>query len=231
MSNLSTNNHTDENLPSLIKKDEPVRAVPVATPRKDAEKWFAVGHKKHQDFERSLKQARRDMVDAAFAFLRCRSAFEHGAWGEFLMLHTSVTPRTVNSYIKLARHAQDWAMRSNPAAKTIEEINAIARDMVIHSPKPMVELCRELEVMRPFGEYDSIKYATKKISGAQQIEFSFEKVSSSLDLLAHLDDANYVMNFGEGQDETAALEQLEEKLETALKTLRARKTARATIEA
>jgi len=205
-------NPEPKELRSLMDREKPVLAVDFTTTRRDAEKWYALGLQKHQAFERGMKQARRDVVDAAFAFLRCRAAFDYGEWGEFLMLHTDISPRTVRDYIELARHAQDWALRStSPMPKTIEAVNAIARDLILYSPKPLIELCRDLKFMRPFGEYDRVKYHQAKEDGSQ-LSFDFSRLAADVDVLTHLGEKNFELKFADGVDQVGALKELKAKL-------------------
>jgi len=221
---------------SLINTKEPVLSVPIATARKDAEKWFSRGVDKHLAFERGLKQARRDFTDAAFAFLRCRAAFEHGAWLEFLRLHSAITPRMVQHYIELARHAQDWVLRNpdiTPKPKTADQVNELARELILHSPKPLVVLCRELKFMRPFGEYDAVKFASRRLGNGtgEQIEFDFASVIEPLEALCHFGDEKYQFNFPSGRDEAEFIAEVETKLDAALTRVRQIKQHGRVIEA
>jgi len=56
--------------------------------------------------------------------------------------------------------------------------------MVMQSPKGFVALCRELKLMRKFGEYDSVAYALSKQgreNRERQLElFSYEECTNHL---------------------------------------------------
>jgi hypothetical protein len=65
----------------------------------------------------------------------------------------------------------------------MERISAAARAMVMDSPKGLVALCRELKLMRRFGEYDAVKYRSKQIKGNQQMEFNYSDAADTLQLL------------------------------------------------
>jgi len=182
--------------------------------------FFLEGVKKHGAFDRSLKQARADGMDAAFLFLQARELVEHGQWGQFLELHADrISPRTVRFYCQLADEAVLWVQADQPKLKLLSDIQVAARHMVMQSPKPLIALCRELGHMRKFGEYNAIKYAIKK-SGQAQIEFNFDKLTSSLDVLTHFGDENYSFVYPEGKDESEYLGEVEAKLEAALVRIR-----------
>lgn len=193
--------------------------------------FFLQGCQKHAAFERGLKQVRRDGIDAAFYFVSAREAIDHGQWLNFLDLHKErIAPRTVQFYCKLAEEAIAWVREAQPQLKTITDVQAAAREMVMQSPKPLVALCRELGFMRKFGEYDAVKYQQKKI-GNGQIEFNFKDVFSTVDLLTHFGDENFNVIYPEGKDELEAITELENKLETALQRVRQIKKNGRVIEA
>ena len=190
-------------------------------PEAKAHGLFLEGVKKHGAFDRGLKQVRADGMDAAFLFLQARQCVDHGDWVQFLELHRErISPRTVQFYCQLAENAIEWVRESHPKLKTIHEVHAMARTVVMQSPKPLIALCRELGHLRKFGEYDAVKYATRKI-GTQQIEFDFLKLQSSLDVICRLDDPNCHFIMPEGMESDQMWDTLEKKFETGLAKIRA----------
>ena len=175
-------------------------------PELQAARWFDEGAKKHREFVRDSERLRHTMMDAAFFFISARELVPAGEWLIFLEARKDVVrPRTVRFWIAIAEDAMKWVLEFNPKLKKVSDIQAAAREVVIQSPKALIALWRELRFMRPFGEYDSVKYAAQKRlgNGQAQIEFDFEKLSSTVDVLAHLD--KYELRFPEGMDEKEAL--------------------------
>lgn len=186
-------------------------------PEQQAAQWFIEGVKKSQAFDAGMRKIAKDFVDAAFCFLRSRELVPHGQWADFCELWaTSISPRTVRRWCQAAESAIEWAKKANPGLKTTSELHACAREMMLQSPKGLVALCRDLKIMRPFGEYDAIKYAQKKLS-AGQIEFAFDSVFAPLDALAHFGDPKYQFVFPEGKDESTCIAEVKAKLQAALK--------------
>lgn len=189
-------------------------------PETKAHALFKIGIEKAKAFDRNMKQLRRDGIDAAFAFQQAREVTPAGEWGMFCEIHSEeITPRTVRFWCALADEAIAWVQESSPQLKTIAEVQAAARDLVMQSPKPLIALCRELGHMRKFGEYDAIKYATKKLSnGSSQIEFHFNDLLAPLDHLAHFGEDNYTFNYA-GRDEQEVLDEAIAKTRTVLNRL------------
>lgn len=200
----------------------------------EANKWADRGIAEATLAKKSFEATKVHAMNAGWNFMQSRLVCDREGmnFDEFLGCYEKQISRTsAYRYMQFVESALEWAAAEQPSlkAKPAELLKA-AYKVVLQSPKPFIALMRQLGEMRKFGEYDAVKYAIARRGGSQQIEFSFDKVSSSLDLLAHIDDANYVMNFGEGTDESAALEELEAKLETALNKVRAHKSARVPIE-
>lgn len=195
--------------------------------------WFAEGVKKSREFDRSLKNTRQVAMDAAFHFRRARELCAHGQWEEFCEFHLSeISPRTVRFWCQLAEEAIEWVKKSGVPCKTIAEVHAAARDMVMQSPKPLVALCRELGHLRKFGEYDEIKYAQRKLGAGSpaQFEFEFSDLLAPLDHLCHFGEDNYVFKFPAGVDEQAFLDEAIAKSRAVVKRLEAIKNNGGIIE-
>lgn len=189
-------------------------------PENKAYALFKIGVEKAKAFDRNMKQLRRDGIDAAFAFQQAREVTPHGEWGLFCQVHQDeISPRTVRFWCALADEAIAWVKESAPHLKTIPEVQAAARDLVMQSPKPLIALCRELGHMRKFGEYDAVKYAQKKLGGgSDQIEFKFDELLAPLDHLAHFGEDNYTFNYA-GRDEREALDEAIAKTRAVLNRL------------
>lgn len=194
--------------------------------------FFNEALKKNDAFIRGMKQVRRDLVDAAFYFLQARQCFEHGEWGTFCAMYKDrISDRTIRSYCQMAEAAIEWVREAQPALKSVIEIQAAAREIMLQSPKQLVGICREVGFMRKFGEYDAVKYQQKRIGNGNQIEFNFEQVVSSLDVLTHFGDSNYSFVYPDGKDEVEFMGEVEAKLEAALRRVREIKKHGRVIEA
>ena len=203
-------------------------------PELKAAQWFAEGVKKSHQFEDALRQTRRFMMDAAFNFMRARALLPHGSWGDFCELHgDEIAPRTVRFWCQLAEEAIAWVRVADPKLKSLDEIHAAARDLVIQSPKPLVALCRHLGHMRPFGEYDAVKYAQRKLGNGNtaQFEFEFSDLLAPLDQLCHFGEDNYTFKYPKGVDEAEFLDEALAKSRAVVKRLEAIKQHGRIIEA
>lgn len=197
-----------------------------------AAKWFADGVKKSAKFQKDCAELRRTMMDAAFDFLRARECVPHGQWLDFLELHRAeIKPRTVQFWMRLAEDAKEWVLAAQPGLKTVNELHAAAREMIFQSPKGLVTLGRELGQFRRFGEYDAVKYAQRKLGGGAQIEFDFASAVPVLDALCRFGDEAYDFIYPAGVDEENFLDELETKLDSAIKRVRQVKQRGRAIEA
>jgi hypothetical protein len=200
----------------------------------NADKWIRNAITESALAKKSFEATKVHALNAGWNFIQARIVCERDGsnFTELLAHHEKqISQASAYRYMQFAESALEWAAAEQPSLKgKPAELLKAAYKVVLQSPKPFIALMRQLGEMRKFGEYDAVKYATRKLGTGQQIEFSFDKVSSTLDLLTHLGDPNYVMTFGEGVDEVAAIEQLEVQFETALEKLRAHKQARVPIE-
>lgn len=190
-------------------------------PEIKAASLFRIGVEKSRAFDRGMKQVRRDGIDAAFAFHQAREVTPHGDWGLFCETHAEeISPRQVRFWCQLADEAVEWVKLANPKLATSTEVQAAARELVMQSPKPLIALCRELGHMRKFGEYDAIKYATKKLtSGTQQIEFKFDELLAPLDHLAHFGEDKFTFTYPAGREESEVLDEAIAKTRAVLERL------------
>lgn len=211
---------------NIVQTVKEIPALEIVTPKKEAQRLFLRGIEKHESFNRTMKQLRRDAIEAGFYFLRARAAFDHGEWGEFLSLNSDkISDRTVRFYMQLAEQASQWVRYKNPTLKDLDAVKEQAIAMVIFSPVPLVNLCRDLGHMMKFGEYFADDYEEKKKkrlgdSSAGQLDFDFAKVMAPLDVLCHFGDENYNFNYPEGVDTVAYMTEVETKLEAALTRVR-----------
>jgi hypothetical protein len=130
---------------------------------------------------------------------------------------------TIDCYMELSRDALMWTKDMHPQITDRTKQEAIAMTVMIMSPKPFVALLRNLHEMRPFGEYDKIKYLDrKKIGNGEQLELNFDKVLATFDVLDRLDE-DFVLKLPEGKNEEEAFEELETKLQSALAKVQKRR--------
>jgi len=179
-----------------------------------AARWMLEGIREHEAFNAAFRSARAHAINAGFFFLSARQQIADGNWGEFLFGYNhKISERAVRFYMLLATEAIEWVKHAQPQLAGLDKIQAAARDLVMESPKPLVALARELGFMRRFGEYDAVKYATRKRLGdAGQIEFEFTAAEHTLDLLC---DPKVVLKFPESADQHEALTELKGKLQSA----------------
>lgn len=178
------------------------------TPTTSAQRWFDEGINEAGKFHSAFRKARGHVAYAGFNFMRARAACKEGEWLIMLeMYREKIKPRTVQFYIQLAEASLEWTRHEHPkltGAKLEEEACKVMMD----SPKPLIALLRDLREMRPFGEYDAIKYALRKRIGGAQMELNFGKVFSAFEALEH----EFVLTeLPEGKSEAEALRELKEK--------------------
>lgn len=187
-----------------------------------ASKWMSQGIAESERCRKSFEQTKVSAMNAGVAFIKARSELPEGAFAEFVgTFEPKITRTTVYRYIQFVESALEWTCEQNPALKDKPaELLKAAYKVVLQSPKPFIALMRQLGEMRKFGEYDAVKYATRKLGNPEQIEFTFSTVFSAVDTLAHLGDENYQINYPEGKEPLEALTELETKLEHALERVR-----------
>jgi hypothetical protein len=200
----------------------------------NSHKWMERGIVESESCRKSFKATKIHAMNAGHAFAKAREGLD----GEFVAYlakyEHQVSKTTVYRYMEFFEAALAWAADQNPQLKNKpDELLKSAYEVVLQSPKPFIALMRQLGDMRKFGEYDSVKYATKKLSAGSnaQIEFAFDDVFSTVDILSHLGDENYQINYPEGKDSVEALTELEAKLDSALTRVRQIKQHGRVIEA
>ena len=181
------------------------------------------GIRLHENFRRAFDAAKEAAFRAGIYFMQAQASAERGEWLPFIEKYKpQISQTTVYRYIAFSEEILEWVKAENPKLVGQDKLIAVALKMVLRSPKGYIALCRQLELMRKFGEYDEVKYRMKKL-GTKQMEFEFADLAMSIDHLTHLGDAHYNFKFPPGQDEAEFIEQVETKLETALKRVRAMK--------
>jgi hypothetical protein len=126
-----------------------------------AAKWFAAGLNQHGEFAEAWQQARCAALSAGMNFLKARSCCENGGWLELMQSHAHrIKPRTVQFYMQFATAALEWAKEAEPALEGAKLEQFCCQQVMLMSPKPLVALLRDLRLMRPFGEYDAVQYAS-----------------------------------------------------------------------
>lgn len=149
----------------------------------DHEKWFREGIAEHQKFLAAFRSAKEAAFNAGLYFLSAKAAHKHGEFEQFAdLFREQVSVRSVRRYMEFSTECLEWAKSDRPDLKSLAKLQDHARALVLQSPKGMVALCRELQLMRKFGEYDAVKYARNKTSDRDepQLFFSFEEFESAL---------------------------------------------------
>ncbi len=188
----------------------------------EAARWFLAGVKCGAEFLELWKRARANCVNSGFNFLKARSLCNDGEWLLLLQDYSAtIKPRTVQFYMQFAEAALAWAKEQRPDLAGTKLQEFALKQVMLMSPKPLVALLRELRELRPFGEYDAVKYANKKLADADgQIEFHFADVLKPLDTLLHFGEAGFNFVYPEGADTVEFMTSVERKLETALARVR-----------
>ena len=118
---------------------------------------------------------------------------------------------TVGCYMDLSRDALMWTSDMHPQVTDRTKQEAIATTVMIMSPRPFVALLRNLQQMRPFGEYDAVKYRdSKRLGNGEQLELNFEKLMASFDVM---DRDDVVLKVPEGKDEAEAWAEIVQRCE------------------
>ena len=192
------------------------------TKQSSAAKWMIEGIKQHEEFVSHFQKAKEYALNAGLFFASAREEIADGEWGQFLIGYDHIVKvRTVQRYVEFAQEVLKWVKTEHPKLVGMEKLSAAAREMILQSPKGLVALCRELKLMRKFGEYDEVKYRTKKLLGTgSQIEFEFAELAASIDVLTHFGEENYQFKYPDGVDEVEYMSALESKLEAALTRVR-----------
>ena len=180
-----------------------------------ADKWMLEGVREHEQFQRAFQSAKEHALNAGIFFQSAQANFEHGEWDNFIAGYShKISRATIYRYLQFAQEVLEWAKSENPKLVGMEKLSAAAREMVLQSPKGLVALCRELKLMRKFGEYDEVKYRARKLlgDGGAQIEFEFEAAEKTLQMLC---DPKVHFKFPEGTDEAVALTELQGTLKSA----------------
>jgi len=187
--------------------------------RTSAQKWFESGLQEAELFKTAWRKAREHVMRAGFFFIRARESCPNGDWSLFVQAQSGgrISERTVRLYMQLAEAALVWARMAEPqtAGGKLEEV--ATKEVMMMSPKPLVALLRDLREMRPFGEYDAVKYAQRRLGNGQlEFELDFEKAFASVDVLDRLGSPGFTLNFPEGKSEEEGLTELREKMKSVL---------------
>lgn len=140
------------------------------------------GIKHHESFVTHFRQAKDAALNCGLFFVSARTAVDHGNWITFLNGYThKLSLRTIQFYTAFADDVLAHVKQEKPNLIGLDKLAAAAREMVLHSPKGLVALARELKLMRKFGEYDAVKYRAKQLTGGDnQIEFNFDAAEKML---------------------------------------------------
>lgn len=138
--------------------------------------WYAEGVKEHIEFQEAFARAKGHALNAGYFFSRAREAIQHG---DFLLFcdsqESGVSRRMVYRYMHLYEAVRAWALEQQPTLKGEEKILQAGLEMEMQSPREFVEVCRQVGLMRKFGEYDAVKHAAEKrrkgLGEPRQMEF------------------------------------------------------------
>ncbi len=184
-------------------------------------KWIQQAITQHEAFYSGFNKLKEHALNAGIFFLSAQQASEHGEFeSELIACEGKISRTTVYRYIAFANEVLEWTKAENPKLTSMDDLRKAAVKIVLQSPKGYIALCRQLSLMRKFGEYDEVKYKAKKLLGQGQIEFNFADLATSVEQLTHFGDANYTFKYPEGVDETEFINTVELKLEAALSTIR-----------
>ena len=184
-------------------------------------KWIEQAIVQHESFVAGFQKLKEHALNAGIFFLTAQQIAEHGDWEMELLAHQEKVSRTtVYRYIAFANEVLEWTKVEHPKLTSMEDLRKAAVKIVLQSPKGYIALCRQLSLMRKFGEYDEVKYKAKKLLGQGLIEFNFADLATSVEQLTHFGDTNYTFKFPEGVDEAEYISTVELKLEAALSTIR-----------
>jgi hypothetical protein len=187
-----------------------------------ADKWMHEGIHFHENFKRTFEVAKEAALNAGIFFKQAQDSCKHGEWESLIEKYAGQISRTtIYRYVDFSEELLGWAKATNPTMVGQDKLKAAAMKMALLSPKGYIALCRQLEKMRKFGEYDEVKYRMKKLNGAGQMEFDFAALMPAMDQLANLADEKCVLKFPDGVDRDEYLTELETKLANATKAVRA----------
>ena len=193
------------------------------------QKWFDAGVAEAQKGRDAFKRLRGHIIDAGFFFIRARDSAPHGDWLLFLEVNSAkMKARTVQRYMQLSEAALEWAKAQCPELRG-PKLDDAARSCMMMSPKPLVALLRDLRELRPFGEYDAVKYAQRKL-GQGQLELDFSKCDDWFTDLEHIGEPNFVLKVPEGKTEAQALAEIRDRCQSIAAKAIAQLKASATID-
>lgn len=186
------------------------------SPAAAADKWMQEGIKQHEEFLRAFLNAKERALNAGIFFITAKAGFDHGQLEDFLDGYSNkISRRSFFYYVGFAEEVIAWVKAEHPKLIGMEKISVAARAMVLKSPKGFIALCRELKLMRKFGEYDEVKYRKSKLLGdSPQIEFEFSAAMGTLDFLCS---EKHHIKWPDGKDEVEAMDEMISKMELALK--------------
>ena len=193
--------------------------------------FMAAGLAEHSEFLKAFHKAKCHAFRAGVYFLKAQAEITEGDWSDYLVtFEDKISRTTVYRYMAFADEVIKWAKASNPTLSG-DALASAALDMAMQSPKGYIALCRQLELMRKFGEYDAVKYAQKRIGGdSKQVEFKSTSGLSTLDMLSRVGEPDFNLVFPDDRKPAECLTELESKLETALQKVRALRNSVAIVE-
>lgn len=156
-----------------------------------AKQWFSDGVTEHGGARLAMQSLKEKAILAGWFFLQAKAACSHGEWSDLVAAQKAIPERTVQRYMGFTldaiatvvgaqRELEDHELRKyEPTPNEIadKKILDAAKRAVIHSSQGSVELARELQLFRKFGEYDAVKHSAATARAAKAgapIQFSFD---------------------------------------------------------
>lgn len=179
----------------------------------NASKWMQEGITQARRCRDAFEETKIRALNAGVLFAKARQEVGEGEFSIFVARYEDrqeTTRTTVYRYIQFSEGVLEWAKAEHPElVNKPEALLKAAYKVVLQSPKSFVALMRQLGEMRKFGEYDAVKYATRKLGNGNtaQIEFKFDELLAPLDHLCHFGEDNYTFIYPAGVDESQFIDE------------------------
>ena len=195
-------------------------------PARTADTWISEALSHTEKAKAAFRNFHLHTLNAGVFFIKARETAGEGNFGTLLLNYSKqISRRSAYRYMEFAEAALTWAKQERPDLSDPELLN-YARSMCLQSPREFIALLRSETVngqhlLRPFGEYDAVRYQSRKLGQSTPVKFNFSKGLTVLDTLAHLDAPEFVFDLPDGTSQVEALAELEQKLELSLTKVRA----------
>jgi hypothetical protein len=210
--------------------------TPANRPLTEVEKEIVLGNRNHRLVVAALWTARERMFYCGLHYGRAKAQAGHGHWERTFARIGEVSMRTAQRYMLVADVALAEAAEARPELRGRDLEAFAARKLVLKSTVEWNSVCRELGLFPKWGGYDADAYAKRRDqkrlgNGGEQLTFNLGNAMATLELLEPLAHADSILEIPEGEEEEAALEAVEKRLESLLEGIRARRANREAISA